>query len=176
MTLLQQIWRSRGGAGAQAPGVGTVLRRVRPLSSPGLSVGSSWSWLCVARASARPDQGIWWLCRGFLWCCARFVWWLAPFPGGFPWLRWLASSGEFGGRSGGSGWWTLGGSSARLVAAVLVVVFGRVGDMDDGGWRSWRGPARASFLAQMLIWRLCYNYGVPCPSRWGLASVTSVDG
>ena len=66
MTQLQQIWRSRGGAGAQAPGAGTVLRRVRPLSSQGIAVGSSWSWLCGARACALPDQGIWRPCRGFL--------------------------------------------------------------------------------------------------------------
>ena len=69
-----------------------------------------------------------------------------------------------------------GGSPASPVAEVLVVFYGRVGGMLDGVWSSWRGPARALFLAQILIWRLCCNHGVPYPSRWRVASVTLVDG
>ena len=86
--------------------------------------------------------------------------------------RWQPSEVGAAALRGGHG----GGCAASPVASVLVVFLGRVGDLDDGGWSSWRGLARAPFLAQMLIWRLCCNYGVHCPSRWWLESVILVDG
>ena len=88
---------------------------------------------------------------------------------------------------GGQGWFSdaraaaldggrTGGLSASPVAVVLVTFFGREGGMNVGMWSSWRGPVRVPFLAQTQIWRLCCRHVVPCPSWWGLESVTLDDG
>ena len=66
----------------------------------------------------------------------------------------------------------MGGSPASPMGAVLVGFFGREGGMNVDLWSSWRGLVRASFLAQLQIWRLYCRLVIPCPLWWGLELVT----